>query len=418
MKGMNGMISGTLLQFMFKNYKSFSGEATLDMTATNIKENKDNLIQKNQISILPVAAVFGANASGKSNLFSAFRAMCRKVYESNADNPNSPRLNNYIVPFLFSKTNVNEPTEFEVCINIENKEYRYGFACTKTSISSEWLYEKPFKKSTKSKEKTIFERTGKSIEFGAVLSSQLNELNYCKSVVLDNQLLLNVIGLRNKLCYSKIYNWFYACVFINCSNDDVEKSELEFTAKFLFENKEFMGPISEEIKEIDPAINNIEVRMKKDEDLNEYYKFYSCHYKDDEEVKIPFNIESSGTKKMLALYLNIVMTLQIGLPLFIDELDAKLHPLLLRRIIQQYTDKSQNLGGGQLIFSSHNLVCLDSSDLRRDEIWFVEKVEQKSTLFSLYDFKDYNENTIRADLSFGKHYLAGRFGAIPFQREV
>jgi len=111
------------------------------------------------------------------------------------------------------------------------------------------------------------------------------------------------------------------------------------------------------------------------------------------------------------------MTLLGGTVMFVDELDSKLHPLVIRKIIQMFSDRNKNKGKGQIIFSSHNLVSLDSSDLRRDEIWFVEKHEQKSVLYSLYDFKDYNQNSVRADLSFGKHYLAGRFGAIPFQAE-
>ena len=116
---------------------------------------------------------------------------------------------------------------------------------------------------------------------------------------------------------------------------------------------------------------------------------------------------------MLFLSFVLLISLKYGRPCIIDELDSKLHPLLLRYIIKMFSDKSIN-GGGQLIFSSHNLVCLDSRDLRRDEIWFVEKNNQKSTIFSLYDFKD---ETIRKDLDFGKHYLNGRFGAVPFNDE-
>ena len=117
---------------------------------------------------------------------------------------------------------------------------------------------------------------------------------------------------------------------------------------------------------------------------------------------------------MIYLAWYLLYALLYGGTLFIDELDSKLHPLLLRYIVKLFKNKDINKTGGQLIFSSHNLICLDSSDLRRDEIWFIEKQNQKSTMFSLYDFK---EESIRKDLDFGKHYLSGRFGAIPFNEE-
>ena len=102
--------------------------------------------------------------------------------------------------------------------------------------------------------------------------------------------------------------------------------------------------------------------------------------------------------------------METGKPIFVDELDSKLHPLLLRYIVRQFHDKNVNKNGGQLIFSSHNIICLNSKDLRRDEIWFVEKENQESKLYSLYDFRD---SGARNDLEFGKNYLSGRFGAIP-----
>lgn len=416
-KGMEMMSIGTLLQFQFKNFRSFADETILDMMATNIKENNDTLIEKNQLKILPIAAVFGANASGKSNLFSSFSAMRRKVIERNGEIPNKTNTNTFVVPFLFSKSKTTDPTEFEVCINIENKEYRYGFICNKSSIIAEWMYTKPFRKSTKSEQKMVFERNGRTISFGDLTQSQLSELKYCDSMILDNQLLLNAIGVRKKVIFSKVYYWFYMSSVVNCSTDDDVEDELEFMSELLYDDTPYLkNEILQQILEIDPSIKDIKIKKTKDNDLNDTYKLVSIHEQDGKDIEVSFDIESSGTRKALALYFNISMILSIGAPLFVDELDAKLHPLLLRKIIQMFSDRTINHGNGQLIFSSHNLVCLDSSDLRRDEIWFVEKTKQKSSLFSLYDFKDYNENSVRADLSFGKHYLAGRFGAIPFQQ--
>jgi len=416
-KEMEIMSVGTLLQFRFENFRSFAEETILDMMGTSIKENSDTLIEKNQNKILPIAAVFGANASGKSNLFLAFSAMSRKVTERYGET-RSTITNTYVVPFLFNKKQTAEPTKFEISINIENKEYRYGFICNKSSIIAEWMYSKPFRKSAKSEQRKIFEREGRTISYGDDLTkSQLEEFKYCDSMILDNQLLLNAIGARNKVLFSKIYHWFHMSTVLNCSTDDAERDQLKIMAELLYgDGSQFlMSELAQQVHEIDPSIKDIHLLRTKDNDLNDQYKIISVHEQDGENIEVSFDIESSGTKKALVLYFNIAMTLKIGSPLFVDELDAKLHPLLLRKIIQLFSDKTTNSGNGQLIFSSHNLICLDSSDLRRDEIWFVEKINQKSSLFSLYDFKDYNENSVRADLSFGKHYLAGRFGAIPFQ---
>ena len=191
----------------------------------------------------------------------------------------------------------------------------------------------------------------------------------------------------------------------------------EFTTKFLYERKQNLKEVEDLLHKFDSSIVRLEILPEKDADLNEKHIVYSYHYDDQgNEIRIPFGSESSGTKKMFALAALLFISLKAGLVLWVDELDAKLHPLILRYILRLYSNRNENTGNGQLIFSSHNLVCLDSSDLRRDEIWFVEKVNQVSNLYSLYDFKE-DEVLIRSDLSFGKHYLSGRFGAIPFQDE-
>lgn len=159
------------------------------------------------------------------------------------------------------------------------------------------------------------------------------------------------------------------------------------------------------------------MKKKQDDNLKDIYEIYSVHENENgEKIRFPFNNESKGTQKILTLSVWILLSLNMGTVLFIDELDAKLHPLILRYILKLYTNLDDNKQNGQLIFSSHNLVCLDSNDLRRDEIWFVEKEKQKSTMFSLYDFKTYDSANY-TDFDFGKHYLNGRFGAIPFLKE-
>lgn len=406
-----------LLRFRFKNYKSFCDEAVLDLTASSISEHKDSLINVNNIGILPIAAVFGANGSGKSNLFEALAAMCSEVsgYQSKDDE------HSFINPYFFDDKFKKSPSEFEVCIYSKkhNKEFRYGFSRTTNEVLEEWLFSKTFSKTPSVKEKCIFYRSSKTnIETDLVNSNELEEINFVSTVTTEKELIITNIGKRNKCKYSFIYYWFIEYLLgANFSNLNENNSYKDQNLlKMLHDDKKWLKLVENIITLVDPSILGLVVKKELDSKMNDYYVVYSKHKKENDEIiAVPFSTESCGTKKMLFLSFGLLYSLKNGNPCIIDELDSKLHPLLLRYIVKMFTDKATNTGGGQLIFSSHNLVCLDSSDLRRDEIWFVEKNNQKSTIFSLYDFK---EETIRKDLDFGKHYLNGRFGAIPFGDEV
>lgn len=404
-------VNGMLLQFKFKNFRSFADEAVLDLTATNIKENISSLIEKNGVKVLPLAAIFGANASGKSNLFLAFESMRNDVIGTNDSKKNSS-----IIPYIFDEKIHSEPTEYEVCINIADKEYRYGFVRNQVNVFEEWLFCKNFAKNTKSKEKLIYYREGSKIALGQISKAEAKELEYIGSMETEGQLLMTAIGKREKCTYASIFKMFQmGFSIINFSDEFDEIFWRDAFAQISFEDKECLEYTKNLLNKIDPSIIGLEVKKEKDEKLNDKFKWYSIHKDSNgEEMHLPIESESGGTKKILSIALDTILALQSGMTVFIDELDSKMHPLVLRYIIQMFSNPEINKGRGQLIFSSHNLVCLDSSDLRRDEIWFVEKENQKSTLFSLYDFKT-TEESIRSDLNFSKHYLAGRFGAIPFQ---
>lgn len=398
-----------LLQFRFKNFKSFADEVVLDMTATSIKEHSNTLIEKNGIKILPLAAIFGANASGKSNIFLAFESM----HDDVLNRYDKDEKHNLIIPYIFDKNTSSKPTEYEVCINIDNKEYRYGFVRNKERVLEEWLFEKVFSKNTRSKEKNIFYRSNKKISIDKVNNTERKELDYIYSMIKENELLITSIGLRDKIKYSNIYNWFKTTSMLNnFSSDITEDASLEAIGEFFFNVDSIKNDALKILNKFDSSIIDLEVEFV---EINSTYKVYTVHL-DNDKNRIKFSLanESGGTKKLLSFIAFLIMSLKYGIVLWVDELDAKLHPLILRYIIKMYRNKELNVSNGQLIFSSHNIVCLDSSDLRRDEIWFVEKVNQVSSLYSLYDFRD-DENAVRSDLDFGKHYLSGRFGAIPFQ---
>jgi len=400
-----------LLQFRFKNYKSFAEEAILDMTATNIKEHMDSLIDIAGKKILPVAAIFGANASGKSNFFQAFQAMQLEVTAPS-------KKYQCAIPFIFNNNLKNEPTEFEICINFEDKKYRYGFAMNQKEILEEWLYEQRFAKKTRSKEKCIFYREYDNLNFESVTKDEKKEIKYIFSMLKTDELIMTALGKRGKSLYSLVYHWFASVPqFKDYSTDFSEFFDMRRVSEALYKLSDIKRNVLLLLQEFDDAIIDLEIEKKQDDNLKDIYEIYSVHENENgEKIRFPFNNESKGTQKILTLSVWILLSLNMGTVLFIDELDAKLHPLILRYILKLYTNLDDNKQNGQLIFSSHNLVCLDSNDLRRDEIWFVEKEKQKSTMFSLYDFKTYDSANY-TDFDFGKHYLNGRFGAIPFLKE-
>lgn len=396
-----------LLRYKVKNYKSIADELVVDLTAGSIKEHCDSLITVNKINILPLAAFFGANASGKSNLLQSLFAMRYEVISGNG----------LFSTFYYDSNKRDDVIEIEVCLYIEslNKEIRFGFTRLEKDIMEEWMFAKTFSNTPNLNETCVYYRKkGEKLISDLKDNVELKELGFVASVSGDNELILTNIGKRNISKYSAVFMWFrynllpldYSGVYSSIAIDDQELLELLYKKELpLLEIEKF-------IKVVDSDIKGLEIREELDSNMNKRYKVYSKHLtKDNIEMEVPFSTESCGTKKVFSLALFVNSALKGGKVLVCDELDCKLHPLLLRYFVRMFADKKINVGNGQLIFTSHNLVCLDSSDLRRDEIWFVEKNNQKTSVFSLYDFK---EESIRKDLSFGKHYLNGRFGAIPF----
>ena len=404
-----------LLQFKLENFMSFKDEAKISMIATNIHEHEDSLIEIGGNKVLPVATIFGANASGKSNVFRAFLAMMGEVV-LRFDKNETHKL---IRPYAFCNHANEKATEFEVCIQIEGKEYRYGFARDEKYVYEEWLYEKKFSKRAM-KEKCVFYRecagTKKNTLHSEANKQEKKEIEFISSMTNNDELILQNLGKRAISKYACVYQWFCTTAKVADFSDDYDEFvNREHAAKYIYKEKALQKAVLNILHKIDEAIQDIKVEKEKDYELNDIYEVYFLHEcEKSDAIWLSLNQESSGTKKMFSLAVRMLESLIAGKVLFMDELDAKLHPLVLRYILRMYSDKELNVGQGQLIFSSHNLICLDSSDLRRDEIWFVEKKNQESSLYSLYDFKE-EEGSIRSDLSFGKHYLSGRFGAIPFQ---
>lgn len=410
-----------LRKFKFSNYRCYADEVVFDLTAMPLKEHKESLIENNGVGILPVAAFYGANASGKSTFFMAMNRMNSILIDRYLAQKHNADIKSrvFTAPFMFDKAFEDAPTSFETTILIGAYEYRYGFSCNKQAILSEHLYKKKISKN-KTIEKLIFVRNGKKLECGNVNKKQKSELDYCCSMSSDKSLMLTDIGMRGKDSeFEKLFEWF---LFNGTSwpMDSSAFSSSEFCEEFVgdmlhnSQDNESTKQYKAFIHEIDPSISDIISVEEIDSNGDKYYIARTVHEYNGKSFKVRLNAESEGTKKIMFISFVLFRALENGFCLFLDELDAKMHPLVLQRIIGMFTNKDINKKGAQLIFSAHNTVNFNAEDLRRDEIWLVEKKDHKSQIFSLAACED---GIVRSDLNFGKCYLDGRFGGVPFDKD-
>lgn len=409
-----------LVQFNFKNFKSFRNEATLDMTATSIKEHPYNLVEtKPGNSYLKVAAIYGANASGKSNVIEAFSFMQYFVVNSlvleNVENKHSKR----IIPvkgFAFDSISSGEPSEFEVFFINNDMEYQYGFIVDKEKVHQEWLY---CKKVRGRKFDILFERFCNNVECG----KKMNDAEKFKDSVEDKTLFLTLTA-KTKVKISKIvFQWFMNNSAVDFGDVVFESLIARGISPEILENEVYKNNIENFLVAIDTGIKGIRVEKineSKNEDGGEGYKVFSKHQikGSNEYVEIPFDQESSGTQKMFCLFDFFWEVMKNGSVLFIDELNAKLHPFLVRYIINMFHDPSFNKNNAQLVYTTHDTFTLTKDIFRRDEIWFVEKDEEGvSDLYSLVEYKLEDDSKVRNDATYYKDYLSGRYGAVPLLKE-
>ena len=410
-----------LRKFKFSNFRCYADEVVFDMTAMTLKEHNDTVIEKNGVGILPVAAIYGANASGKSSFFMAMLIMSSVIVDRYLAQNSGVDVKNrvFTTPFMFDKSIENAPTLFETTIIIDSYEYRYGFSCNKQAIFTEYLYKKKISKNT-TVEKTIFYRDNKNISYGKISKKQQDELNYCFSMSTDKTLLLTDIGMRNKdEEIGNIFDWFlFNGLSLRISSDTFFTNNYceRLVGDMLYEYEKQLPDLYRKYKsfinEVDPSIDDMEFIEEKDPDGTEYHIARTVHIYNGKKYTVKLSAESEGTQKIMYVSLILFRALEMGGSLFIDELDSKMHPLILQRIIRMFTSKSTNLNGAQLIFSAHNLINFNSDDLRRDEIWLTEKKNHKSRMFLLASCE---EGNVRSDLNFSKCYLSGRFGGVPFK---
>lgn len=404
-----------LIQFNFKNFKSFKEDTTLDMTAASVKEHPYNTIETIYGErLLKTAAIYGANASGKSSLIEAFdfmRLFVTKSFEIGLRNKRIP-----VKRFLFDNESKSEVAEFEVFFIDQGIEYQYGFIVDSERIYQEWLYGKYDKEKDF---EVLFERDGSFISCGERLKSAENFID----LIEEYTLFLSFIA-RTKIPEAKrIFHWFVFTDVVNFGNVILESIITQEIPGDKFKDEYYRKRCEEYLSAIDTGICGIrveEIKNVSNEEGKTTFKVYSKHRIKDTNayVEIPLSEESSGTQKIFFLFDFFMAALKEGSTLFIDELDAKLHPLLLRYVINMFHDSNINKNNSQLIYTTHDNYTLTKDIFRRDQIWFVEKdKEGGSKLYSLVEYKIEEDKQPIDTLSYSKDYLLGRYGAVPLLKE-
>ena len=411
-----------LVQFNFKNFKSFREEVTLDLSAAKMTEFSDRVVTVGNEKILPVAAIYGANASGKSNIYNAFEYMSKYVADSFKYGDEVEKFEEFRpTPFLFDSTSANAESSFEVYFTLHGdkaeKIYNYGFCINKEGVTEEWLNSKA---KTARKYSTVFYRGTSDDELD--LSGFPKNSRDNIRVALEKQVLIISLGAKLKVGKCKeIRDWFLANEFADFGDPFTNFFMSRRLPKEFVENKEVQQKVIEYFSSFDEHIKDfrIEKVAHDGESKEDTYKINALHKMIDSDgmAEIPLGLESAGTLKMFALYPELQEVLEKGSVFFIDELNARLHPLLVRNFLLTFLNPEINTHHAQLVFTAHDTWQL--SLLRRDEIWFVEKDDRGvSTLYSLADFVGEDGSRIRKDESYEKNYLIGKYGAIPTLKSI
>lgn len=393
-----------LVNFTVNNYRSFRQERTFSLEAASIKEHKESVNKADKYRILPVAVMYGANSSGKSNLILAISTMRNMVLRSVQLNEGD-RLP--FDPFALDETSEKEPTSFEIQF-IQNKVlYRYGFEYNKAEIISEWLYEKRFGE----KEYELFVRSRDLID---VSPKRFAEGLGKEDLTNSNRLFLSLVAQLKGEKSNSVIGWFRRCNVLS----GIDSGGYEaFSLRMFLEHLNGEDEAQAFFKTLQLGFNSFSVHQA---NIDIYQLTSHNVYGENGAVvgERSFHkdkMESEGTKKVIELSGPLFDTLNNGKPLIIDELDAKLHPLLTRNIVLLFMDPERNPHGAQLIFATHDTNLLDLDILRRDQIWFAEKDNMEATdLYSLVEFKNEDGKKVRNDRDIKKDYIRGRYGAIPF----
>ena len=411
-----------LIEFRVKNFYSIQDEQILSLVSSSQKQHPNNTFQaENQnIQLLKSVAIYGPNAAGKSNVVNALRIM-KKIVLKSAKMQRGEQLP--LKPFLLGKKEKNEkdkPCEFEVSFISNATRYRYGFNATSERIVEEWLFAYPNGRAQQWFLRAYDEAKDEYVyEFGAKF---LGEKKLWETATRDNALFLSTAIQLNGKSLQPVFDWFLQINIKHATHNF--NNALDITIKS-FQNEPAI--ILDYLKAVDLDIENLKVekrvisleKLRKDlpnelknklKKSKEIVNIKTIHLnQDNEPITFGMNLESDGTKIFFEFLGPILVTLKEGKVLVVDELHNHLHPLMTRFIISLFHNETINKNNAQLIFTTHETSILDEEIFRKDQIYFCEKQNKATKIYSLSDFKGLREN-----IDYEKSYLLGRFGALPF----
>ncbi|WP_432401904.1 AAA family ATPase [Wukongibacter sp. M2B1] len=397
-----------LSQFTFKNYKCFRDETTIDMQAATITEHEDTILKdkKDGERFIPVASIYGPNGSGKSTVLEAIWHLASKImfpivmFENTDDKENI--MQNATIPFMLDEISKNEPSEFHVIFRYNDKEFNYYISFLEDKILNESLQKINV---GGKKEAEIFFRGENEIKNGKLLKS------VSKTEISSKMPYLSFLKINYNLpIINEIIEWFSKCEYSHYGMS-IEERHIFFPKE-----KEDKELVISALNEMDININDIEI--KKD-DKGKIEDIITIRNRGGKKYPLSFFDESSGTIKVISLLPKVLDSIMNGKLMIIDELDAKLHPKLLKYIIKLFKTPEINKSGAQLIFTSHDLTTMKNDLFRRDEIWFTAKSKNDaSELYSLIELRDEKGELIRKNARFDKQYLEGRYGADPYFQSI
>jgi AAA15 family ATPase/GTPase len=408
-----------LIEFRVSNYRSIGEEQVLSLVpATNQKEYPDNIFIDSKNQALNVAAIYGANGSGKSNLLSAFKLFSNIVNGSAQSSSTATLL---FDPFLLREGWNEKPTRFEIAFSIRGDRYRYGFEYNEKEIIEEWLFRKGI-----GREVNLFFRKQDVVDASSGFRGNLKLINAAIEATRANALFLSMCDMLNIEEATSIFLWLSKMLHVDGSESDYFGSWEIWEDEFLRDEinghllRLKLGPIGVDIKKEErnkegPGLKVLSYH------ISAAHKFYNKIGQATEKVFVwdYMNRESTGSVKALQMAGSIVLALNMGGIIVIDELEAKMHPLLTLDTINLFLNKETNPNNAQLIFATHDTNLLSYSNLRRDQIYFAEKNNWESTeIYSLSDFvyvdkENGKESKERPDTDKEKRYIEGRYGAIP-----
>ena len=410
-----------IYEFTFTNFRSYKNEATIDFGAKPISEFENTLLHGKEVDLLPVCVIYGPNGGGKSSVLMAIKslqnivvspltqlAFMKKKSEQLSDvsveevRKNISIKNEEEVFYKWDEESENNPTEYSILFEIAKNQYRYELKVKKGTILEENLYIKD----SEEKFDAIFERD----EEGVYLCNELNGFDI--ENMNESLPLLSYIGMfKNIQKIDNALRFFYNIQTIDFDAPDRDRT---IFVKTLEKDKTRILNVVQSM-----GIDIIDVRMEYDED-GRVKNIYTKHKLENEKFReLKFEEESSGTRKIFSILPVVLNGIDKGRFFVIDELDAKLHPALLQRIIELFTNPKINNNGAQMLFTSHDMTTMNNKVFRRDEIWFSAiNGHDESVLYSLVDFRKENGKKARNDEIYSKQYLEGRYGADPYLKRI